>query len=226
MNTMKCGIATDVGFVIALAFIVLPGCEQTPPGAASTPTITLNPGRLDMVVGETRSFDVGVSGGSGPSFTFSVSPASVATVTDSGGTVRVTCVSAGSAVITVSIVVNGRTLTADLPVVCRETTLIDVTPASLAFTHTVGSTGCPQQVGTFRVTNTAGFPLTISLARLNDALTVDVSQFSLEPGAFRDVGVGFNCSTQTSFVSAINVAASVPGRLESKSVQVTATINR
>ena len=224
---MKRSVAKYSHFVLALACLILPTCEEGPPGTASTPTISLNPSTLDMVVGETRSLDISASGGSGtPSFTFTVSPSSVATVTNIGGTVQVRCDAPGNGTINVTVTLNGRTLNASVAIVCRETTNFDLSPRSLAFTHTVGSTGCPQQVGTFRVTNTAGFAADFSIAPLHSALTVDVSEVRLEPGAFRDVVVRFNCSTQTSFEGLINVALRVPGRVESKTVQVTGTINR
>jgi hypothetical protein len=48
-------------------------------------------------------------------------------------------------------------------VTCTAATLIDVTPTTVPFTHSVGVTACPQPVGTIRITNHASpFPRTAS----------------------------------------------------------------
>ena len=192
------------------------------PGA---PSIFLEPSSLTLEVGKSFPVNVSVTGASNPSISYSGT--SGVTTNGTGSGVTIGCTAEGGNTVTVTVASGGRTYTAVISVSCRFNPVIDVTPGALSFTHTVGTTGCPQRVGTFRVTNVTPVGVNVTLATTNTALTFDTTGFALTAGASRDVVVSFNCSTQTSFAAMVNVTGVTPGGSNDvKAVQVTATINR
>jgi len=96
----------------------------------------------------------------------------------------------------------------------------------ISFLHVVGSTSCPQTAGTFQVQNTGDSQITFSASSSNSAIDVSPPSGSIPPGGSVTLTAQFNCGTQTSFNSTIDVSASQPGGgQDTASIPVQATIS-
>lgn len=206
---------------IVLFVATMTGCDgcNSPSGPSS---LNLDPtGPITLQVGQTRTITATVRLNGEIAFaTFSSSNSPVATVDSLSGTVR--CVAVGDAIITVT----GGETTKTVAVTCTPVVLIDVTPTTVPFTHSVGVTACPQKIGTLRLTNTTGAALTATLTPSNPALVLDSGSVSIPPNGFVDVGVSFNCSVQSSFSASISISASNGAATDVKTVTVQANVSR
>lgn len=210
---------------LAFAVCVVVGCEEKKPLEPFVPvTVQVVPSQVpQMTVGQTIQLIAIVTAAANTTVTWSSSAPSVATVSAAG---TVTCVSPGLAVITATSVQDPAargavTVQCVAPV---QAISITTTPTSLSFTHQVNTTACPQVVGTVEVTNTSAIEVQVTVVT-HFALAVDVTAFTLAPGASRTVTVRFTCATQTSFVGNVGFEATGGGASDVKTVQVTGTIN-
>jgi len=195
-------------------------CDDSPTGPSSL-TIDQPTGPITMQVGQTATIRVTARVNGELSFaSFSSNNSPVATVDSLTGVVR--CVAPGDAIITVT----GGGTSKTVAVTCTPAVLIDVTPTTVPFTHSVGVTVCPQKIGTIKVTNTSSASVTVTLTPSNPAITLDATSVTIQPGASADVGVNFNCSTQASFSATVSIVASNGAATDTKNVTITATINR
>jgi hypothetical protein len=212
--------------VILLVAAVSAACDPGPvtnqPSNPSliVPVIVVS-GSSPVGIGSSSQFIAVVSGITPGTVTWSTPQGAIASVSATG---VVTCLTPGVATIiatsTVTNVIQGSAT-----VTCQSVLQVSVT--ALSFTHTVGSSPCPQAIGTVRVTNLASQAITVVLAG-HSALNVDTgtASFAIAAGAFRDIAVSFNCSTQTSFVGNMTITGTAGSALEVKTVAVTGTINR
>lgn len=152
--------------------------------------------------------------------TFVSSNPTIASVDSLTGQIR--CLTPGNATVTVT----GGGTTKTVAVTCTPAVLIDVTPTTVPFTHSVGVTTCPQRIGTLRITNLSGAAITVTLTPSNPALVLDSASVSVAASGSADVGVSFNCSVQSSFSATIAVVASNGTATDTKTVVVQATVNR
>ena len=136
---------------------------------------------------------------------------------------RVRCLSRGTTTI---VVAASTTLFQRMTVTCTPLGLIDVTPTTTPFTHVVGTTLCPQNIGTIRVTNLTAAAVSVTLTPSSPALTLDRTTASVPANGFVDVVVFFNCSVQTGFSATVSIVASNGTTTDTKTVRVDATINR
>lgn len=114
------------------------------------------------------------------------------------------------------------------PAWCLEdASFLSIPEDSLSFLHIVGSSPCPQEVGTFQVQNTGTGQVIFNVSSNNSAIDVAPASGSLPPGGSTTVTVLFNCSTQTSFDGTITVTGSdiTGGGEDSASIPVQATIS-
>lgn len=212
---------------ILAALLLMPACEEkiTVPPAIVTPGAIVNlvlvPASATAQVGQSVQFVSVVSGSTNQNATFTSSNTSVAAVSGIGLAV---CVAPGVAAITAVSIADALARDASTLTCEASTPLIQISSTTLSFTHTVGTTDCPQVIGTVQVTNTSSGSVQVNLTG-HSALSVDASSFTLAAGASRTITVSFNCSTQTSFNGTMTVTATGAGTSDAKSVQVAGTIN-
>ena len=204
-------------FVTAMA-----GCDACDsPSGPSSLTIDDPTGPIIMQVGQSKTITATARVKGDLSLaTFASNNSPVATVDQFSGVVR--CVAVGTAVITVT----GGGTSKTVAVTCTAVVLIDVTPTTVPFTHSVGVTACPQKIGTLKISNVTGGALTVTLAVSNPALVLDATSVTVPPNGSVDVGVSFNCSVQSSFSAAITVTASNGAATDVKTVTVQANVSR
>ena len=80
---------------------------------------------------------------------------------------------------------------------------LESSQSEFSFEHIVGSTGCPQNVGTMTITNTGDTATDVSSSSSTAALSTDVSSFTLGPNESRNVTIFFTCSQTTPFEGTI-----------------------
>lgn len=90
----------------------------------------------------------------------------------------------------------------------------------MEFSHIVGVTSCPQDIGQLIVTSTFLGPVNF-LVSADGPLNIDPSSFTLESATTQIVNVNFTCAQSTSFVGALHVT----GSGETKSIPVTGLIS-
>jgi len=207
-----------------------PTNDGPPVSLSVTPAgpITLNVGQTAQIAASTTNFAP-----PGPSVTYSSSTPSVATVSATG---LVTCAGAGTTTITVraaGVDSSGATHTLDsaIQVICSGTAptpsgeILQVTPATLSFSHTVGTTACPQSIGPLHLSTQRNENVSVTLAVSGtSALNLGQATATLGPSGSADVGVNFNCSTQTNFHATIVLNATSPTTSGTVSVPVTSSI--
>ena len=145
-----------------------------------------------------------------------------------GETGLVTCRAVGAAIITVVLTaepVANDAATVQCEAVPAPVGLIQISTGSLTFTHVVGTTTCPQTVGTVVVTNVSGEAVQVTTTG-HTALALDPSSFTLAAGASRTVTVRFNCATQQSFVVTVTFRGSAGSQAQNRTLQVTGTISQ
>jgi hypothetical protein len=122
--------------------------------------------------------------------------------------------------------VTGGGTTKTVDVACAAAVLIAVAPTTLAFTHSVGVTACPQIIGTLRVTNLSNGAVTATLSVSGAAITLDAASATVQPGNSVDFNVSFNCSLQASFNATILVSGTNGPATDFKTVTVQGNILR
>jgi len=100
-----------------------------------------------------------------------------------------------------------------------------LSPEALSAEHAVGSSPCPQDVGTFTITNDGDVTITWGAAAQNGSLDIDIRDGTLEPGESVTVTLVFNCGTQDSFSSTVLVEAQAAGVTVSAEVAVSMSIS-
>lgn len=212
-----------------LALVVVAACESQPPLGpgrvviTQVITLTISPNPVPALsVGQSVQLTAIISGSTNQTATWSSSNVAVATVTQAG---IVQCVAGGVAVIR-ALAFGGNAEDA-ISVSCIAIQVdFSVDPVTLAFTHTVGSSPCPQAVGNIVVTNTSTAEAEMSVT-VHPALSADIVNFTLAAAASRTVAISFNCSTQTSFTGSVTFRTPAsPGIVLARVVRVTGTINR
>jgi Big-like domain-containing protein len=222
---------------ILLAMLVLSGCFGCQEDTQVFPNTVffVPPDPVTLNVGDSKTvfataLPVGSSSGSVDlgTTTYSSSNSAVATVDATSG--KVTCVSAGSATITATNVNKGGSGKANLQVTCNAPVSpvpsLDVTPTTVQFTHTVGTTTCPQKIGTLHITSHGSQAVTVTIAPAGSFVTVATQSVVLQQDGSTDVDVFFNCTTAASFTTTVTVTGTNSAGTDTKTVTVTATIAR
>jgi hypothetical protein len=210
---------TGIGLVL-MAMAGCDSCDDSPTGPSSL-SILEPAGPIALQVGQTTRITAFLRVNDQLDFaTFSSSNPAVATVDQFNGVV--TCVSPGTATITV----RGGDMTRTVAVTCTAVPMIDVTPTTVPFTHSVGVTACPQRVGTLRITNVFSSAVAVILTPSNPALTLSAASVNVPANGFVDVDVSFNCSVQSGFGASISIVATSGGSSQTKIVNVDGTITR
>ncbi|GMR14384.1 MAG: hypothetical protein BMS9Abin29_2637 [Gemmatimonadota bacterium] len=104
--------------------------------------------------------------------------------------------------------------------------LIEVTPTTVSFSHFVGSTPCPQSIGSVTLKNPSNLTVEWSASSGNGAINASPPTGTLAPGAEVTVSLLFNCSIAQSFTTPVTFQGAVAGSSLSSdvTVAVTATI--
>ena len=224
---------------VILAMVVLFGCDSCEEDKVVYPnTVFFVPATsLTMNVGDTKTVSVTVlplslsnSQVDLGSTSYASSDSSVATVDASSG--KITCVGAGTATISATNVNKGGAGQANLQVTCVGTTpppptgaILIVSPTTITFTHTVGTTTCPQNIGPLHLSTARGESVSVIAAITGtSALTLGQTTVTLPANGSADLGLNFNCSTQTNFTGNVVLNATSPTTTGSVTVPVTSNI--
>jgi len=231
-------------FPVILVMIVLSGCDSCEEDKPVFPNtvffippapLTMNVGDSKTVVASVLPFatsstqtDIGVT-------TYSSTDTSVATVDNNG---KVTCVGPGTANIIASNVNKGGSSRGSKGVICVSTTptppppttptpsgaILIVSPTTINFSHTVGQTSCPENIGPLHLSTARGESVTV-IAAISGTSALNLGQSTITLPAFgsADLGVNFNCSTQTNFTA--NIVLNATSATTSGSVTVPVTSN-
>ena len=220
--------------VVAIGLMTLTGvaCDDkimVPDTVIPTATVTevrIVPSTATLKVGEQVSMSAAVLGTGITNFNvlWSSTNPTVASV-DNG---RVTGVAPGTTSIRATASANAAVSGFAIVVVEAAAPVLSmsVTPSTLPFTHIIGSSPCPQAVGTIRIQNTSTLPLNITIANNNPALAVAPLTALIPAGETQPVIVAFNCATQTSFTTSLAITGTNGGNTVNGFVEVTATITR
>ena len=92
-------------------------------------------------------------------------------------------------------------------------------PASITVTHTIGSSPCPQTLGTVTVSNTGSSTITVTIPAVTD-LSFDKTSFSVAAGASTTVTVQFTCDNVPPLTKTVTINATSGGVTSSKTVAV------
>jgi hypothetical protein len=227
MPAMRGGVVTTL---VALGALCWSSCENTvqPTPVGNVLSVSVTPGSVVLTAGERTTLVATVTAEAGVtdrSVTWSSSNQSIATVDVNGvvtavggGTTTIRAVSRANTAVSGSSSVNVIGLS---PVSAME-----VRPSTLAFTHTLLTSLCPQSIGTITIENTGNQPLELTVASANAALSLDRTTANLAAGASQQVAVSFNCTTQTGFTATVTVTGKSGSSTLTGSVVVTGTINR
>jgi hypothetical protein len=102
--------------------------------------------------------------------------------------------------------------------------LISVTPTSVTQTHTVGSTPCPQNLGSLSVKNLTSFSLSFSTLLDHGAFNLSNGSGSLGPGQTKSIGLNFNCGQIPPISTSLTVRANYNGSQQDVGIPI--TLNR
>jgi large repetitive protein len=225
---------------VILAMVVLsgsPGCDNQNATVFPNSVFFVPPDPITMNIGDSRTVFATVlpfSSGGGTTdlgtTVYSSSNASVATVDANSG--KVTCVSPGTVAITATNTNKAGSSKATLQVTCVTTTplppagaILTVTPPSISFSHTVGTTSCPESIGPLHLVTTRNETVSVILAVSGtSALTLGQTSVTLPALGSADVPVDFNCSTQTNFTANIILNATSATTSATVTVPVTSAI--
>jgi hypothetical protein len=140
----------------------------------------------------------------------------------------------GQGTANISATVSGNTLRATSAItVTAPTNPFQITAGDMSFTHTVGATTCPQEIGSFTVTNNTTANATVrasgaaQLDYVPPAGSVGVGSLTttVGPGA-SVIRVRFNCSSATPFSNTITVDASNAQGSATQTFKVTGTFSQ
>jgi hypothetical protein len=202
-------------------------CDQLPVPPAPTPTtatITVLPSMVTATLEEVFNLVANVSvptAVTDTGVTWRSENTAVATVTAQG---IVSCLSEG----TTRIIATSRadpTVSGSASVACRTRRFYSLAPQRLVFEHTIGTSPCPQAVGSIEIT--AGFDgADVFVSSEHRALTVTSFRENLAPGRSASIAVAFNCMTQSSFTGEILFRGGKAGVPDNQTVTVIANIHR
>jgi hypothetical protein len=82
---------------------------------------------------------------------------------------------------------------------------IRIDPQTLAFTHIIGTSPCPQVVGRFTVRNTGSENVLVSGLNVSGPLTASPTRGDIPPNGSLEITVFFDCSRRTDFVGSVQV---------------------
>ncbi len=102
---------------------------------------------------------------------------------------------------------------------------ITATPTPINFSHTVGVSPCPQNIGSVLLRNTSGTNIGWSFSPDNPAIEAVPPGGTLPIGGTTTVGLRFNCAQATSFQTMVHFIASGNGVSGEAVVDVNATIS-
>jgi len=100
---------------------------------------------------------------------------------------------------------------------------ISLLPTSIANTHIIGTSSCPQSFGTTTLTNTGNVAVSWSGSPPN-GLSMSPSSGSLSPGQSVTIQINFTCAVPYSFTGTVSVSASGTGGSASQSLTVHVTV--
>jgi hypothetical protein len=185
--------------------------------------IVVVPSTAAVEVGEkvTLVANVSAPAGADRGVTWRSDNLAVATVTPEG---VVTCAGAGSATITATT----RTTTvrsSSALVTCTLSPAISITPTDLAFDHTIGTTSCPQAIGSLRIT-AGSRAVEVTITSGDTSLTTTPARLTLAPADSATVLVAFNCMKQGPFTTQLTLVSRTTSGTETQTVTVSANIHR
>lgn len=100
--------------------------------------------------------------------------------------------------------------------------------SDLDFSHTVGTTDCPQPIGTVTLTNSTDTEATFTTELTGDGaafIYLDPLQGAVPPGDTMTLDVFFNCGQPSSFTASLEVSLTNGAKTNTRSEQITATIS-
>lgn len=116
------------------------------------------------------------------------------------------------------------------------TSLIDIAPSvllegsltqggaslELSFDHSVGSTGCPQLIDEWTVSNDRDAPITVIVSSGDSAILIEPTTAQIAPGDSASFRVSFTCSRPTAVDETVNIEVqdSTGATLSNRSVRV------
>ncbi len=104
--------------------------------------------------------------------------------------------------------------------------LITVSQTSIAFTHHVGMTACPQLAATLNIQNLTGSTVAVTVQILNTtSLTASPNSLGLGPNGQLPVNIFFNCNRTSSFTGTVRINAIQNGVTQTIDIPVTATVS-
>ena len=92
-------------------------------------------------------------------------------------------------------------------------------PASITATHTIGTSPCPQTLGTFTVSNTGSSSITVTIPAVTD-LSFDKTSFSVAAGTSTTVTIRFTCDNVPPLTKTVTITATGGGATSSKTIAV------
>ncbi|MFN8390806.1 MAG: hypothetical protein U0136_10990 [Bdellovibrionota bacterium] len=101
---------------------------------------------------------------------------------------------------------------------------VDLDKDSLEFAHNTGSTACPQDIGTVKVTNDSDLSESYEVSVDSSAVTVDPESFSLQPGASKEISFSFVCNRTSSFDAVATVTGTSSSQSVSKDISINGTV--
>lgn len=101
---------------------------------------------------------------------------------------------------------------------------LSLSTSEFTFAHTVGSSPCPQAIGSFTITNNGTAAGNYLITPSGATVQTSESIVILNPGESREISVQFTCSQSTSFITNIEVDGAGPGGPVVEQVTVRGTV--
>jgi hypothetical protein len=209
----------SVILVVAICCVAA-GCHSNNGGliAALTPTavVTVEPTVRTLHVGDTLLFRATVTSMvSNVPVTWGTQSTAIITVQPEGLSATVKCVGPGLGVVTASAVYAEQPIGGGVGAVhCVPFVSVTATPAVVEANHKVGSSPCPQPLGTIEIRNPSGAEartVQVKVESENPNIDVSPAQPSMAPGAGQVLTVTFNCRTSPPIATRIIVTITSPG---------------
>ena len=108
---------------------------------------------------------------------------------------------------------------------CGSTSVgVSLSEETVSFNHEVGTTECPQEFGSFEVTNSGNVETAYTVTVGGAPLSAAPSSFTLAPGASQTVTVEFTCAQSTSFEGTITISGEAAGQTAMATLAVTGNV--
>jgi hypothetical protein len=101
---------------------------------------------------------------------------------------------------------------------------IEISTTTLSADHTVGTTDCPQVIGTIQVTNVGDGSRTVSIAAGSNVL-VSPASVTLNPNGTDTFELSFDCGTTTSFERTLTLTVTDEAGTEVGTETITVNMN-